>query len=250
MFTTNLGNGLNMAFAFTTMLVAVPTGVKFFSWLATMWEGKISTETPMLFVLGAFIIFLVGGLTGPPNALVVADTYLHDTYWVVAHFHHTMFGGYIFPFVAAIYFWFPKMTGKMFNERMGRWHFWLMFIGFHMKTLSMFWIGLHGMRRRIGDYDPEYGFDNFQTLATVGALLIGTGMLIFAYNLFVSALSGEKSPENPWRSRSLEWTVSSPPPELNFHEIPVIIGEPYDYGLEGDPGYVKGFPVPAGGAAD
>jgi cytochrome c oxidase subunit 1 len=248
MFTTSLGGTLNLAFSFTTMLVAVPTGVKFFSWLATIWGGKISFETPMLFVLGSFIIFLVGGLTGPPNALVVADFYLHDTYWVVAHFHHTMFGGYVFPFIAAIYFWFPKMTGRMFKEGLGKLHFWLMFIGFHLKTLSMFRIGLLGMRRRIADYDPALGFDNYQTMATVGAIMIGTGMLIFVYNLWISARRGEIAVANPWRSRSLEWTIPSPPPELNYDQIPVIIGEPYDYGLEGDAGYVRLGMAP--GAAD
>ena len=251
MFTTNLGSTLNMAFSFATMLVAVPTGVKFFSWLATMWEGKITFETPMLFVLGAFVVFLIGGLTGPPNALPLADLYLHDTYWVVAHFHHTIFGGYVFPFVAAIYFWFPKMTGKMYSERLGFIHFWLMIIGFHMKTFAMFWIGLRGMRRRIVDYDPALQFDSAQTIATFGAVLIGTGMLIFAVNLIISVRSGATAPANPWRSRSIEWTTSSPPPELNYDEIPTIIGEPYDYGLDGDPGYVAGgWTYQPSGAAD
>ncbi|MBK7779649.1 MAG: cbb3-type cytochrome c oxidase subunit I [Ardenticatenia bacterium] len=136
----------------TTALVAVPTGVKFFSWIATLWEGKISFEVPMLFVLGAFVVFLIGGLSGPPNAYYVADQPLHDTYWVVAHFHHTMFGGFIFPFIAAVYFWFPKATGKMFSKGWGQLQFWLIFIGFHMKTFPMFLIGLQGMRRRIGSF--------------------------------------------------------------------------------------------------
>jgi len=233
MFTVGLGNVLNNAFTFTTLLVAVPTGVKFFNWLATLWEGKLSFETPMLFVLGAFVIFLIGGLTGPPNALVVTDLYLHDTYWVVAHFHHTMFGGYVFPFLAAVYFWFPKITGRMYNERLGKLHFWLMTIGFFMVTSSMFRIGLLGMRRRIADYDPALGFGSWQTIATVGGFLVGLSMLVFAYNLVQSVRAGVPAPANPWRSRGLEWQISSPPPEENYLQPPIVVGHPYDYGVPG-----------------
>ena len=233
MFTVGLGLVLNSAFMFTTLLVAVPTGVKFFNWLATLWEGKISLETPMLFTLGAFVIFLVGGLSGPPNGIVVTDYFLHETYWVVGHFHHTMFGGFVFPFLAAIYYWFPKVTGRMYNERLGKLHFWLMTIGFFMVTTSMFRIGLLGMRRRIGDYDPALGFDNWQTLATVGGFLVGISMLIFLVNIVQSVRAGAPAPANPWRSRSLEWQIPSPPPEVNYPVPPVVVGGPYEYGIPG-----------------
>ncbi len=233
MFTVGLGNVLNSAFMFTTLLVAVPTGVKFFNWLATLWDGKLSFETPMLFALGAFVVFLIGGLTGPPNGLVVTDLFLHDTYWVVGHFHHTMFGGYVFPFLAAVYFWFPKITGRMYNERLGKLHFWLMTIGFFMVTTSMFRIGLLGMRRRIADYDPALGFGSWQSIATIGGFLVGLSMLIFAYNLVQSVRAGELAPVNPWRSRGLEWQIPSPPPEHNYLQPPIVVGHPYDYGVPG-----------------
>jgi cytochrome c oxidase subunit 1 len=232
MFTTNLGGTLNTLFSVTTALVAVPTGVKFFSWIATLWEGKISFEVPMLFVLGAFVVFLIGGLSGPPNAYYVADQPLHDTYWVVAHFHHTMFGGFIFPFIAAVYFWFPKATGKMFSKGWGQLQFWLIFIGFHMKTFPMFLIGLQGMRRRIVDYS-EPGFGTYQLITTIGAYLIGISFLIFVYNMWISVRKGAPAPANPWGSRSIEWLTSSPPIDQNYARLPIVVGEPYDYGLPG-----------------
>lgn len=233
MFTVQLGFILTNAFMFTTLLVAVPTGIKFFSWLATLWGGKLSFETPMLFVLGAFVIFLLGGLTGPPNALWVTDSFLHDTYWVVGHFHQTMFGGYVFPFLAAVYFWFPKATGRMYSERLGKTHFWFMFIGFLLFNVSMTYVGLMGMRRRIADYDPALGLDTFQTLITIGGFMVGFAMLVFAWNMVKSARWGPVTVENPWRSRSMEWQISSPPPEHNYETVPTVVGEPYDYGLPG-----------------
>lgn len=233
MFATGLGMVLNNAFMVTTLLVAVPTGVKFFSWLATLWGGKITFETPMLFVLGSWVIFLIGGLSGPTNAFIATDLYVHDTYFVVAHFHHTMFGGFVFPFFAAIYYWFPKATGRMYSERLGKIHFWLMLVGFHLMTIAMFWIGLHGMRRRIADYDPTQGFGPWQTVTTTGAYLVGIGVTIFVINMIRSARRGEVAVPNPWRSMSPEWQLPSPPPDGNFETPPEVIGDPYDYGLAG-----------------
>ncbi len=242
MFTVGLGTTTSVAFMFTTLLVAVPTGVKIFNWLATLWRGKLSFETPMLFVLGAFVIFLVGGLTGPFLAIVPVDWHLHDTYYVVGHFHHTMFGGFVFPFLAAIYYWFPKVTGRYYSEKLGKIHFWLMIIGFFIVTTSMFRLGFLGMRRRIADYDPSMGLDQWQMMATMGGFLVGLGMLVFVFNLIRSARVGAPAPANPWRSRSLEWQIPSPPPEENYPAPPVVVGNPYDYGVPGST-YVMMSPV-------
>ena len=233
MFTVGLGNSTSIAFMFTTLLVAVPTGVKFFNWLATLWRGKLSFETPLLFVLGAFVIFLIGGLTGPFLAIVPVDWHLHDTYYVVGHFHHTMFGGFVYPFMAAIYYWFPKATGRRYDERLGKLHFWLMTIGFFMITTSMFRLGFQGMRRRIADYDPSLGFDTWQMVTTMGGYLVGLAVLIFVFNLVRSVRAGAPAPANPWRSRSMEWQIPSPPPEENYPAPPVVVGNPYHYGVPG-----------------
>ena len=233
MFTSGMNEYLRVPFMYSTMLVAVPTGVKFFSWVATMWGGKIETPTPMLFVLGSIVVFLLGGVTGPPNAMVALDLHLHDTYWVVGHFHDTIFGGFVFPFFAAIYYWFPKATGRKMNEFWGKVHFWLMTPSFFALTLGMMFIGLRGMRRRIVDYDPALGFDGAQLFLTVCAFLIAISILIFFINFFRSIKHGEPATGNAWNSRSPEWQVPSPMPAHNY-EVPFeVVGEPYDYGLPG-----------------
>ncbi len=247
MFTAGLERPLVVPFMITTLLVAVPTGVKFFSWLATLWEGRLSFETPMLFVLGAIVIFLVGGLTGMPNGIVPTDLALQDTWWVVAHLHHTMYGGFVFPFLAAVYFWFPKVTGRMYSERLGKWHFWLMLVGVFLTTLPQFRIGLLGMRRRVADYDAALGFEPAQLGTTVGGLLVGLGTLLFLINLVRSARRGPLAAPNPWRSRSPEWQLSSPPPEENYAAPPAVVGGPYDYGVAGS-AYVRLAERPASGA--
>ncbi len=233
MFTVGLPNELQVFFTFTTMLVAVPTGVKFFSWLATMWDAKISYETPMLFVLGGIVVFLLGGLTGPFLAVVPVDRFLHDTYWVVSHFHDTMFGGFLFPFIAAIYFWYPKVTGRMYNKRLGKIQFWLMFIGFGIFTLAMFRAGLLGMRRRIADYDPALGITGYHELMTLGGYMVALSVVLFVYNLVHSAVKGAPAPLNPWRSRGIEWMVPSPVRGVAFPTPPIVVGAPYDYGVPG-----------------
>lgn len=233
MFTSGMAAYLRVPFTVSTLLVAIPTGVKFFSWIATMWGGKLTFPTPSLFVLGAISIFLLGGLSGPPNGTVATDLHLHDTYWVVGHFHATIFGGYVFPFFAAIYYWFPKMTGKMYSERLGKAHFWLMLIGFYFQTLLQMDIGLLGMRRRIADYDPSLGINTQQLLITVAAFAIALGVLIFAINMIASARRGVVTEMNPWRSRSPEWQIPSPTWGLNYATPIRVVGEPYDYGLPG-----------------
>jgi cytochrome c oxidase subunit 1 len=231
MFATGLGPMLQIVFMFSTLLVAVPTGVKIFSWLGTIWGGKLSFETPMLFVLGAIVIFLMGGLTGPFLALVPTDLYLHETYFVVSHFHQTMFGGFVFPFVAATYYWFPKVTGRQYNERLGKAHFWLMIVGFFIQTGAMYRVGLLGMLRRIADYEPRAGLEEGNLMVTIGGFMVGAAMLIFVANLVSSFRAGVPAPANPWRSRSPEWQIPSPPPEENFETPPLVTGRPYDYGV-------------------
>jgi cytochrome c oxidase subunit 1 len=233
MFTSGMNEYLRVPFMYSTMLVAVPTGVKFFSWVATIWGGKIVTPTPMLFTLGAIVVFLLGGITGPPNAMVALDLHLHDTYWVVGHFHDTIFGGFVFPFFAALYFWFPKATGRRMNEFWGKVHFWLMTPSFLVLTFGMMFIGLRGMRRRIVDYDPALNFDATHLILTICAFAIALSVLIFFINFFYSIKNGEKAEGNLWNSRSPEWQVPSPMPVHNYDVPFEVVGEPYDYGLPG-----------------
>jgi cytochrome c oxidase subunit 1 len=248
MFTSGMAPYLRVPFMYSTLLVAVPTGIKFFSWVGTLWEGKLSFETPMLFVLGAISIFLLGGLSGPPNGVVATDLHLQDTYWIVGHFHATLFGGFVFPFFAAIYYWFPKMTGRMYNERLGKLHFWLMLPAFYVQSLGQMETGLLGMRRRIADYDPALGIQTTQLLITIAGFVIGISVLIAVINFYRSARKGEVAVANPWRSRSLEWQLPSPVPAHNYEEIPLVVGEPYDYGLEGST-YVDLHPAGRGATA-
>jgi cytochrome c oxidase subunit I len=242
MFTSGMNEYLRVPFMYSTLLVAVPTGVKFFSWVATIWGGKIETPSPMLFVLGGIVVFLMGGLSGPPNATVSVDLHLHDTYFIVGHFHDTIFGGFVFPFFAAIYYWFPKATGRRMNEFWGKVHFWLMTPSFLVLTFGMMRIGLLGMRRRIADYDPALNFDTTQLILTICAFLIAISVLIFIINFFNSMKHGEVATGNLWNSRSPEWQVPSPMAAHNY-EVPFeVVGEPYDYGLAGSK-YVEFAPV-------
>ncbi|MCK5924216.1 MAG: cbb3-type cytochrome c oxidase subunit I [Methylococcales bacterium] len=225
-------------FMVSTLFVAIPTGIKFFSWIATVWGGKIIFPTPMLFVLGAISVFLIGGLTGPILATVPTNMHLHDSYWIVGHFHATIFGGFVFPFFAAVYYWYPKATGKMYDERLGKMHFWLMTPGFWLMSIGQMSVGLLGMTRRYADYEESLNISTVQTLVTFSAFIIGWSVLIMCYNLIYSATRTDAVPagNNPWGSRSPEWQVASPLPEMNFDYPIEIIGEPYDFG-RGD--YVK-----------
>ncbi len=245
MYTSGMSEFLRVPFMFSTMLVAVPTGVKFFSWIGTVWGGKITFPTPMLFVLGAISVFLIGGVTGPILGTVPTDMHLHDSYWIVGHFHATMFGGFVFPFFAALYYWFPKITGRMYNETLGKVHFWLMVPGFWLMSLGQMRVGLMGMRRRIADYDPALGIDFTHMLITISALIIGWSVLIMLYNLISSARTAPIAARNPWRSRSPEWQVPSPMPEFNYDRPFEVVGEPYDYGLA-DSTYVNMAPAASG----
>jgi cytochrome c oxidase subunit I len=253
MFTTGYAPYLRMWFMISTLLVAVPTGVKFFSWLGTMWGGKLEFPTPMLFVLGAISVFLLGGLSGPILATVASDMPLHDSYFVVGHFHGTIFGGFVFPFVAAIYYWYPKMTGRMYNETLGKIHFWIMTPAFWLMSLGQMTAGTMGMRRRIADYEGALAgmfndtlgvLEFVHILITISAFAIAFGILLMIYNLFNSAEVGKVAGDNPWRSRSPEFQIPSPIPEHSFPAPIRVVGEPYDYGLPGN--YVTMRPAGAG----
>lgn len=245
MFVSGMADVLRVPFMIATLLVAIPTGVKFFSWVGTVWGGKLIFPTPMLFVLGAISVFLIGGLTGPILGTIPSDLHLHDSYWVVGHFHATMFGGFVFPFFAALYYWYPKITGRMYNEKLGKIHFWLMTPGFWLMSLGQMQVGIYGMRRRIADYDPNLGIEFTHALITLSALIIGWSILIMLYNLITSARTEKVAATNPWGSRSPEWQVPSPLPEFNYYRPFEVVGDPYDYGLEGST-YVRDVPVPAG----
>jgi len=233
MFTSGYGEYLRVAFMISTLLVAVPTGVKFFSWLGTLWGGRLTFPTPMLFTLGAISVFLIGGLSGPVLATVTTDLYLHDTYFVVGHFHATIFGGFVFPFFAAIYYWYPKITGRMYNEALGKWHFWIMTPAFWVMSIGQMSVGVLGMRRHIADYDPALGIATGQLWVTIAGFFIAFSVLLMIYNLFSSAEIGALAGNNPWRSRSPEWQIPSPAPEHSYASPIRVVGEPYDYGLAG-----------------
>jgi cytochrome c oxidase subunit I len=244
MFASGMNEYLRVPFMYSTLLVGVPTGVKFFSWVATLWQGKIEFHSPMLFVLGAIIVFLLGGITGPPLAAISVDLHLTDTYFVVGHFHDTIFGGFVFPFFAALYYWFPKATGRRMSEKLAKLHFWLMIPSFLVLQFGMMRIGLLGMRRRIVDYDAALGFDTMHLILTIAGYLIGISVAIFLYNFFNSMKNGEKAEGNIWNSRSPEWQVPSPMPMHNYDQPFEVVGEPYDYGLPGSK-YVEFAESPA-----
>lgn len=213
-------------FSFMSFLIAVPTGVQF-NWIGTMWCGKLTFETPMLFALGFAATFLFGGLTGVMMASAPIDFHLHDTYFIVAHIHYTLFGTIVFSVFAGTYFWFPKMTGRMLDERLGKWHFWLMFVGFHTTFLVQHWLGNQGMPRRYADYLETDNFTVLNQVSTVGALLLGVAMLPFMWNVIKSWRYGEVvTVDDPWGAgNSLEWATSCPPPRHNFTELPRIRSE-------------------------
>jgi cytochrome c oxidase subunit 1 len=231
MFVSGMAPWLRVPMMITTLLIAVPTGIKVFSWLATTWEGRINFATPMMFALGFVSMFVIGGLSGIFLGAVPIDIHSSDTYFVVAHIHYVLLGGSLFTIFAGIYYWFPKMTGRMYNERLGKLHFWGTFLGFNATFFPMHIIGIRGMPRRVADYDPQFGDWNFAI--SLFSFFLGASFLIFVYNMIVSWLRGPVAEANPWRAMTLEWQVSSPPPVFNFDEIPQVVGGPYEYGVPG-----------------
>jgi cytochrome c oxidase subunit 1 len=214
-------------FSFLSFLIAVPTGIKFFNWIGTMWRGQLTFESPMLFAIGFLVTFLFGGLSGVILASPPLDFHVSDSYFVVAHFHYVLFGTIVFAAYAGIYFWFPKMTGRMLDDRLGKLHFWMTFIGFHMTFLVQHWLGNEGMPRRYADYLPSDGFTTLNTVSTIGSFLLGASTLPLLWNMWKSYKFGEVvTVDDPWgHGASLEWATSCPPPRHNFLELPRIRSE-------------------------
>ncbi|MFN2588517.1 MAG: cytochrome c oxidase subunit I [Actinomycetota bacterium] len=222
MFATGLGPVANSAFALTTMFIAVPTGVKIFNWLGTLWGGAIRFRTPLLFAIGFVAMFIIGGLSGVTHAIVPHDRQQTDTYYVVAHFHYVLFGGAIFGIFAGLYYWWPKMFGRLLSEKLGKLHFWLMFIGFNLTFGPMHIVGLQGMPRRTYTYPDGMGWNLMNMIETVGSVVIAVSILVFMFNVVVTRRRGEIATADPWDARTLEWSIPSPPPEYNFAEIPLV----------------------------
>jgi cytochrome c oxidase subunit I len=223
MFTT--GSVFLPFFSFMTFLIAVPTGVKMFNWVFTLWRGKLTLSTPLLFALGFLSMFLIGGINGAFSASVPVDFAIHDTYWVVAHIHYVLFGGSVFGIFAGLYYWFPKMTGRMLDEGLGKAQWVLMFVGFNLTFFPMHQLGLAGMPRRIADYASNVGWNDLNLAATIGGFVIATSILPFLWNVFISLRSGRIAGDDPWEANTLEWATTSPPPPYNFDHLPEIRSE-------------------------
>jgi cytochrome c oxidase subunit I len=220
MFTT--GAVATLFFAVTSFLIAIPTGVKFFGWIATMWRGSIWFATPMLYCLGMMSMFLIGGITGVFLASPPIDYAVHDTYYVVAHMHYVLFGTSVFAMFAGLFYWFPKMTGRLLDERMGKVQFWLLFIGFNVTFFPMHQLGVDGMHRRVADYPAIRSLDELNVVATIGSAVIAVAVLIFIWNFWTSLRLGRPAGDDPWGGHTLEWATSSPPPHHNFTRMPPI----------------------------
>jgi cytochrome c oxidase subunit I len=251
MFVSGMQPWIRVPMMVTTAIIAIPTGIKIFSWLATLWRGVLHLDTPMLFALGFLTMFTLGGISGVMLAMIPLTIHVSDTYFIVAHIHYVLFGGSLFTIFAGVYYWFPKMTGRMYDERLGRLHFWLTFISFNLTFGPMHIIGVQGMPRRVYDYAES--FSSWNLLISVFSFILGLSTLIFAYNMIASWRGGPRATANPWRALTLEWQVSSPPPIFNFDAIPTVVGGPYEYGV---PGAVHGVfkkgaevPAPAGASA-
>jgi cytochrome c oxidase subunit I+III len=224
MFVTGLPRLGESFFTASSMAIAIPSGIQIFCWLATLWDGRPAFKTPLLFVIGFIITFVIGGLTGVMVASVPFDTQVHDTYFVVAHFHYVLVGGAVFPLLGAIYYWFPKMTGRMMSERLGKWAFWLIFIGFNLTFFPMHILGLQGMPRRVYTYQPDMPWSALNMFVSLSAIILVSGFLVFFIDAIRSARRGVIATDNPWGAPTLEWSTTSPPPSFNFARIPVVNG--------------------------
>ncbi len=246
MFSTGMGPLADSFFSLATMLIAIPTGVKIFNWIGTIWGGSLQLKTPMWFSLGFIAMFIMGGLSGVMHSVAPADLQQTDTYFVVAHFHYVLFGGSILALTAGAYYWWPKMFGKMLSEKLGMWHFWTTMIGFNLTFFPMHFAGLLGMPRRVYTYPSGLGFDLFNMMATVGAFLLAISILIFMWNVIKTWRSDERAPADPWGGATLEWTIPSPPPEWNFDDEPVVTERDAVWGIKRAAG-VRTLPEPVSG---
>ena len=222
MFSTGMGPLADTFFSLTTMLIAIPTGVKIFNWIGTMWGGSLQFKSPMYFAVGFIAMFIIGGLSGVMHASPPADLQQTDTYFIVAHFHYVMFGGSIFGLTAGAYYWWPKMSGRMLNERLGKLHFWLMLIGFNLTFFPMHFLGLHGMPRRVYTYPEGLGFELMNQIETAGSFILAISFVVFLVNIFQTARKPRNAPADPWNGATLEWSIPSPPQEFNFATIPTV----------------------------
>jgi heme/copper-type cytochrome/quinol oxidase subunit 1 len=224
MFAVGLGYGETLFFSIASMLIAIPTGVKIFNWIATIVGGRIRLTTAMLFAVGFIAMFVIGGLTGVSLAVVPIDLQVTDSYYVVAHLHYVLFGGTMLGLFAGAYYWFPKMTGRLLSERLGRWHFWATFVGLNLTFLPMHWLGVQGMARRMFTYAATTGWGAVNLVETIGAVFLAAAMLVFAVNVARSIRGGEIAGDDPWDAFTLEWATTSPPPPENFAALPEVRG--------------------------
>jgi cytochrome c oxidase subunit 1 len=241
MFATGLPRLGASFFTAASIIIAIPTGMQIFCWIATMWSGRITVRTPMLWILGFFAIFVAGGLTGVMLAAVPLNIQVHDTFFVVAHFHYVLIGGAVFPLFGAFYYWFPKITGRMLSERLGTWVFGLFFTGFNLTFFPMHVLGLHGMPRRIYTYPAATGWGTLNLLASAGALLMAAAVLVFIVDALRALAWGAAAEDNPWHASSLEWATSSPPPNCNFLRLPTVGGRDPLWDGDGDQPIVIGL---------
>jgi cytochrome c oxidase subunit 1 len=250
MFVSGMQPWIRIPMMITTAIIAVPTGIKIFSWLATLWRGVLHLDTPMLFALGFLTMFTLGGISGVMLAMIPITIHVSDTYFIVAHIHYVLFGGSLFTIFAGVYYWFPKMTGRMYDERLGKIHFWMTFVFFNLTFGPMHIIGLQGMPRRVADYAQQ--FAGWNLFISIASFFVGLSTLVFVYNMVSSWRGGPRAAANPWRALTLEWQVSSPPPIFNFDTVPTVVGGPYEYGVPGAVHGILGAPAevkPAGAVA-